>query len=263
MTSLTTERIDHYARLLDTHVREAQELERLTATLPELALPDAYLIQDAGIQLRLARGERVVGMKMGLTSRAKMKQMGVESPIYGVLLDRMTVADGATVTLAGRIHPKIEPEIAFVTARELKGDVTVDEVLDACSGVAPAMEIIDSRYRNFEFKLPDVVADNTSGSGYVVSRTLSPPRLCDLGDLKMELCVDGAVVESGSSREILGHPAESVAELCRMLHARGRSLPAGSVVLAGAATKAIMLEPGRTYQLKVERLGAVSVTVAA
>lgn len=259
MARLTPAQIDDYARLLDEHVRSVRELVRLTASNPSLALEDAYLVQDAGVALRTARGETVVGLKMGLTSRAKMAQMGVDAPIYGVLLDSMRLEDGGTVALAGRIHPKIEPEIAFVTARDLRGPVTVDEVLDACSGVAPAMEVIDSRYLNFEFQLPDVVADNTSGSGFVVG-ALRPPRSVDLADLRMTLSVDGEVVETGSSKEILGHPAESVAELCRMLHARGRHLPAGSVVLAGAATKAILLQPGRRYRLDVDGLGSTELT---
>ena len=123
------------------------------------------------------------------------------------------------------------------------------------------MEIIDSRYRNFEFQLPDVVADDCSSSAFVVG-ALRPPTEVDVADLTMQLEVDGEVAERGSSAEIYGHPVESLIELCRMLDARGRHLPAGSVVLAGAATRAIPLVAGRTYRLLVAGLGSATVTAA-
>lgn len=257
--ALSEDQVSAWARTLDDAMRERREVVRITATLPALALADGYRIQDAGLALRAARGERVVGLKMGLTSRAKMKQMGVDAPIYGVLTDAMRVEDGARFDLAASIHAKIEPEVAFLVGRELGGGASFDDVLDACDGVSAAMEIIDSRYRNFEFRLPDVVADDCSSSAFVLGPAVRPARAVDVADLRMELEVDGAVAEAGSSREIYGHPVESVVELCRMLGARGRTLPAGSVVLAGAATAAIPLAPGHTYRVVVHGLGAATV----
>ncbi|HLM48665.1 MAG TPA: 4-oxalocrotonate decarboxylase, partial [Myxococcaceae bacterium] len=160
---------EELARLLDQARLEAREIPPLTRQHPDLQLREADAIQAEGLRLRTARGERVVGLKMGLTSEAKRRQMNLESPVYGVLTDRMQVQAGGVIALAQGIHPKIEPEIAFRTSRELGGKVTRDEVLDACASVFAAMEILDSRYRDFKyFSLPDVVADNSSSSLFVL-----------------------------------------------------------------------------------------------
>ena len=136
---------EELARLLDEARLEAREIPPLTRAHPTLALPEAYAIQAEGIRLRTARGERVVGLKMGLTSEAKRRQMNLDSPVYGVLTDRMQVPAGGTLRLQGAIHPKIEPELAFRTSRELRGRITREQALDACASVFAAMEILDSR----------------------------------------------------------------------------------------------------------------------
>lgn len=260
--SLAREEVERWASTLDRMQLEARELDRITSVIPSLSIGDGYRIQEAGLALRAARGEKIIGMKMGLTSKAKMRQMGVESPIFGALTDRMALVDGARFALAGTIHPKIEPEIAFLLARDLRGRPTAREALDACASIAPAMEIIDSRYRNFNFQLPDVVADNCSGSAFVVgkwSRATSED-FERIGNLGMVLAVDGRADQFGSSAAIYGHPAESLAELCRMLDARGQGLRAGDLVLAGASTQAIPLEAGHRYELAVQDLGAVAIS---
>src|SRR5579859_3489882 len=161
--------------------------------------------------------------------------MGVDAPIYGVLTDKMKIQSGARFALEGSIHARIEPEVAFLIRNELKGTVSREEALDACSGVVAAMEIIDSRYKDFKFELPDVIADNCSSYAFVLGEKIADPRKIDLGNLGMILEVDGRAVQFGSSAAILDHPLESLLELCRMLSERGRYVPAGSVVLAGAA----------------------------
>jgi 2-oxo-3-hexenedioate decarboxylase len=190
-----------------------------------------------------------------------MKQMGVDSAIYGVLTQSMALKDESEISLDRRIHPKIEPEIAFITRRELSGIVSIDEALDGCEGVCAAMEIIDSRYLEFKFELPDVIADNCSSSGFVLGRTLKNPREIDLGNLGMLLEVNGKSVQFGASSAILGHPAASLVELVRMLSLRGRALPAGSIVLAGSATAAIPLEIGMEVKTIIQDLGAVTLQV--
>lgn len=251
------------ARRLDAARRERREVPPLTHDLPELSLPDAYAVQEEGLRLRQAQGERVVGLKMGLTSEAKRRQMNLDSPVYGVLTDRMHVAAGGVISLAQGIHPKIEPEIAFRTARELRGQVTRDEVLDACESVFAAMEILDSRYRDFKyFSLPDVVADNSSSSLFVLGEVEHPPRALDLTRLEMKMSVNGALVQSARSDAISGDPVLSVVQLCALLAQRGQVLPAGSIVLAGAATAAHMLQPGDRVRLDVVGLGSVEVSAA-
>ncbi|WP_141324899.1 2-keto-4-pentenoate hydratase [Myxococcus sp. AB025B] len=251
------------ARRLDDARRERREVPPLTNELPALSVPDAYAIQEEGLKLRLAAGERLVGLKMGLTSEAKRRQMNLDSPVYGVLTDKMRVQADGVVSLAQGIHPKIEPEIAFRTARELKGTVTRDEALDACESVFAAMEILDSRYRDFKyFSLPDVVADNASSSLFVLATQEHPPRAMDLTRLEMKMFVNDALAHSARSDAISGDPVLSLVQLCELLAKRGQVLPAGSIVLAGAATIAHMFQPGDRVKLVVEGLGSVAVSAA-
>lgn len=226
-----------------------------------LDLGSAYRIQDEGIRLREESGDKPVGYKMGLTSKAKMKQMGVDTPIMGRLTASMRVIPGSALSLRGLIHPKVEPELAFLVKRDLRGRPGLEEALAACSGVCAALEIIDSRYREFKFTLPAVVADNCSSCAFVLGAELSPPETADLGRLPIELSVNGKTVQAGTSDAIYGHPGLALAELAAMLHARGRYVEAGSIVLAGAATAAVRLEAGET-RATVRSLGEVSVRAA-
>ncbi|MCC6810711.1 MAG: fumarylacetoacetate hydrolase family protein [Deltaproteobacteria bacterium] len=243
---------------------QGREVERLTLRHPELNLHDAYLIQDAGIERRAQSGEKVIGLKMGLTSKAKREQMKLDSPIYGVLTEPMRVRE--TFPLKGSIHPKIEPEIAFVMAKELSGFISQQQALAAVSGVGAAMEILDSRFIGFKyFSLPDVVADNSSSSHFVMSDRLIPPSELSvdaLATLAMDMQVNGISAQKAVASEISGNPLQSIVQLCEILQQRGRVLPAGSIVLAGAATQAVELETGMHVRLVVERLGEVSVLAA-
>lgn len=250
------------AKTLNEATMEIREIERLTITHPNLSLNDAYLIQDAGIAMRLARGEQQVGFKMGLTSKAKQEQMNLNTPIYGVLTDTMQVKEEEAFSLKYSIHAKIEPEIAFLIDKEIKGPASRNQIIEACSGVCAAMEILDSRFLNFKyFSLPDVVADNCSSSYFVLSNTVKKISDLDLANLEMDMKIDGETVQKASSREISGNPINSLIQLCEMLNARGLSLPAGSIVLAGAATQAVPLKPGTQILLSIENLGNVGLRV--
>jgi 2-oxo-3-hexenedioate decarboxylase len=260
--AMTARMYEELARRLDDARLEAREIPPLTREYPDLTLRDAYTIQAEGLRLRTARGERVVGMKMGLTSEAKRRQMNLDAPIYGVLTDRMLVPADGPLRLQGSIHPRIEPEIAFRTARELRGRVTREQALEACASVFAAMEILDSRYTDFKyFSLPDVVADNASSSHFVPGTTERPPRELDLLQLRMVLEVNDERVGEARSNAISGDPLLSVVQLCELLDLHGKFLPAGSIVLAGAATAAHTPRPGDRIRLSVEGLGDVSVSI--
>lgn len=251
------------AGILDQAMLEAKERERLTVACPDLNLTDAYKIQDEGITYRINRGEKVIGLKMGLTSQAKREQMGLDTPIYGVLTDRMKIPDGGKFRMQGSIHPKIEPEIAFKMVRDLKGKVSLEEALAACSGVCPAMEILDSRFLNFKyFSLPDVVADNSSSSMFVLGSAFQEIGNLDLPNLEMVMEVNGVPVQTAMSSAISGNPAQSLVQLCEILDSRGLFLKAGSIVMAGAATQAVQLKVGDQIRLTVKGLGAVSISTA-
>lgn len=226
----------------------------------ELSEPAAYEVQALTVAGRVARGERVIGAKLGLTSAAKQRTMQVDQPLYGWLTDAMHLPLGEPVPRARLIHPRVEPEIAFVLGRELRGPATVADVLAATEGVCVALEVIDSRYAGFRFRLPDVVADNASAAAFVLGGTLrAPSQLDDLRTLGCVLTRDGEVVATAAGAAVLGHPAAAVAWLATRLAARGESLPAGSLVLSGALTDAVPIGDGTTVCAEVEGLGSVEV----
>ena len=203
----------------------------------QYSLDDAYDIQAASIQRRLDRGEKRNGMKMGFTSRAKMVQMGLNDMIWGRLTDQMMVEDGDTISIKNYVHPRVEPEIAFLLKRPLSYPCTsAEEALSAVDGVATAMEIIDSRYRNFKFSLEDVVADNASSSSFVVGPWCPPDSSLD--NLGMVLEFNGRPVQIGSSAAILGHPVRSLVAAARLTAQSNERLEAGWIIMAGGATAA-------------------------
>jgi len=250
---------DRLAEAVDT----VTDIERFTAADPDLTIEQAYDVQWRGIERRLAAGERIVGAKLGLTSRAKQRQMSVDDPLYGWLTDAMVHPPATPLALDRLIHPRVEPEIAFLLGEELAGPVTVVEVLAATKAVFAALETIDSRYRDFDFRLPDVVADNASASA--ASLIVGPVALApaDAGDLRLLGCVlrrDGEVVATAAGAAVMEHPAAAVAWLANRLAEKGQRLPAGSLILSGALTDAVAIGPGQTVSAEFERLGTVTVT---
>ncbi len=224
-----------------------------------VSLAAAYQIQHALIGCRAARGERLVGLKLGFTSLAKMIQMGVSSVIVGQLTDAMRIADGGTVELGELIHPRVEPEIAYRIGRDVTFDDPDEDLSQAADAVAPALEIIDSRYADFRFSLADVIADNTSAAKFVIGpwRPLGAAE----SNCAVVLSVNGNPVETGSTAAILGDPARALTELAGIARRHGMRLRKGSVVLAGAATAAVPLTAG-LVEVQVSGLGRASVRVA-
>lgn len=237
---------------------------KATAT-PQLETPisleDAYAVQQASIQRRLDRGEARIGIKMGFTSRAKMVQMGVDDLIWGRLTSGMRVEDGGSISLTKYVHPRVEPEIAFLIGKPLSGNVTIPEALAAVEAVAPALEIIDSRYENFKFSLTDVVADNSSSSGFVVGPWAAPDT--DLSNLGLVMAFDGRPQAFGSTAAILGHPLRSLVAASRVVAEAGESLSPGDLVLAGGATAASALIAGSFVSLEMQALGRCGFHVEA
>jgi len=251
--------ITRLAKKLDDAAYNARATRQLSDTI-SYSLREAYDIQAASIQRRLDRGEIRNGMKMGFTSRAKMIQMGLNDMIWGRLTDRMLVEDGDTIFLDSYVHPRVEPEIAFLLKRPLSYPCTAAEALSAVDGVAPAMEIIDSRYRRFKFSLEDVVADNASSSSIVVGPWCPPDS--NLDNLGMVLEFNGRPVQIGSSAAILGHPVRSLVSAARLTSESGERLEANWIVMAGGATAAEALVPGVSVRNTVEGLGSVSFNVS-
>jgi 2-oxo-3-hexenedioate decarboxylase len=250
---------EQMAAELDNAALNARAIPQLTEDDPALTLADAREIQRLSIERRLGRGEKIVGLKVGFTSRAKMLQMGVDDLILGRLTDAMRLEEGGSLAFENYVHPRIEPEIAFLIGKRLSGIVTPLEALAAIAGVAPAMEVIDSRYANFKFSVADVVADNSSSSGFVVG-PWNPPSV-DISNLGMILSFNGAPREIGSSAAILGHPARALVVAARLAEQNGLALEPGHIVMAGAATAAVALAVGDYVELET-RIGRVALKVA-
>ena len=238
---------------------QARDTTKITDQHPGMDWDDAYAVQDEILRRKLARGARVVGFKAGLTSHAKMKQMGVDTPVFGFLVDEFVVPEGSEIKTSELIHPKVEPEICFVTRSELRGPgCHIGAVLAACDFVLPGIEVIDSRYRDFKFDLKSVVADNTSASRFVVGGRIAPARDIDLRTLGIVLEKNGEPVAFGTGAAVLGHPAAAVAMLVNHLGRRGQVLPAGSLVLSGGITEAVAVRAGDHVTLRMQHLGSVS-----
>ncbi|AJO20409.1 2-hydroxyhexa-2,4-dienoate hydratase [Bacillus paralicheniformis] len=250
------------ARLLYLAETEKREVERITKDYPELTVEEAYAIQEELIQLKLWDGNGIIGPKMGLTSRAKMEQMNVEEPIYGYIFEDMIVPNGGSIRMNELIHPKVEAEIAFVLGKDIEGPgVTKEKVLEAVAELIPVLEVIDSRYENFSFTLPDVIADNASSSRVVLGEKVKMPDHFKLDEAKVSLVINGEVKEQGTGAAVVGHPANSAAMLANMLSRKKQKLAAGSIILTGGVTGAVMLQPGDRVSAQVEGLGDVSFSV--
>ncbi|WP_044415119.1 2-oxo-3-hexenedioate decarboxylase [Halarcobacter anaerophilus] len=237
----------------------AVEITKITDDYPEMTYEDAYDIQWTARAAKEARGTKIVGMKMGLTSQAKMKQMGVPNPCYGYLADYFSYADSAEIKIDELIHPKVEAEIAFVLKSDLQGPgCTIADVLAATDFVMPAVEVIDSRYKDFKFDLKSVIADNSSSSRYVTGGQAKSIKGLDLKTLGVVMEINGEIVQLGAGAAVLGHPATSIAMLANMLSQRGEILKAGTYILSGAITAAVSVKKGDNVTVKFQELGTVS-----
>lgn len=242
---------------LDQAAKNASAVEQISKTY-EFDEAQAYEIQRLSMEERYARGDDFVGLKLGFTSYAKMEQMGVHDMIWGRLTNDMYCKPDQTVSMSKFIHPRAEPEIAFLVSRDIDREISLEEIPDYIEAVSVAIEIIDSRYMNFKFSLEDVIADNCSSSAFVHGEWKELPT--SLNDRKMTLSFNGELKEEGMSNAILDNPYNSVCNASRLAAKYGQKFPKGSVLLAGAATPAVFVQPGTKVTAMVENLGEVSVS---
>ncbi|MBL0422997.1 fumarylacetoacetate hydrolase family protein [Ramlibacter sp. AW1] len=233
-------------------------IEPLRERWPQLDTRGAYAIQRLNTRERQAQGRRIVGAKIGLTSRAVQAQLGVDEPDYGTLFDDMGYGDGEPVPWRGLHQPKVEAEIAFVLGRDLAqerpGHV---DVLRAIDYALPAVEIVGSRIADWNIRLVDTIADNASAGAYVLGAT---PRRLDAFDLRMCGMVlerRGEPAATGAGMACLGHPLNAVVWLARTLAALGAPLKAGDLVLSGALGPMVPVQPGDVFDARIHGLGSV------
>ncbi|MFX3633979.1 MAG: 2-keto-4-pentenoate hydratase [Candidatus Pristimantibacillus sp.] len=241
--------------------KECREVVKVTAEYPSLTIEQAYDLQKQLLLRKIQDGTRSIGYKLGLTSKAKQEMMGVYEAIYGELTSDMLALEWEPIDFSQLIHPKAEPEIAFFMGEDLKGtNITGEDVLRATQYVAAAIEVIDSRYLDFKFTLPDVVADNCSSAKFIIGGKMVPVRDVILPELGVVLSKNNQVMATGAGAAILGDPAVSVAWAVNKLGERGEGLRKGDIVLSGAITEAIAFQPGDTIQAQFAQLGSISLS---
>ncbi len=242
-------------------LRERRALRPLTERHPQITLDDAYRISLQFLQRREALGERVIGKKIGVTSKAVQDMLNVHQPDFGFLTDRMQVADGSAVSLAeyNLIAPRAEGEIAFILAEDLNGPgVTAGDVLEAAASVVSCFEIVDSRIANWQIRIEDTVADNASCGVFALGEARVDPRSLDLASVELTMQVNGQPAGSGLGSAVQGHPCEAVAWLANTLGKLGIPFRRGEIILSGALAPLVPVAAGDRIDMHISGLGSAS-----
>ena len=247
------------AQMLRTAEQTREPVKQLSITWPHITFEDAYAIQNLVQQKKMAEGRKLIGHKVGLTSKAMQRSSQIDEPDYGHLLDDMVIADGAKVPHERFCIPRVEVELAFVLNKPLRGPgVRLTDVLNATEYVVPSLEIVDARVQNPR-KIFDTIADNGAAAGIVMGGRPVRPMDVDLRWVGGIMYVNGEIEETGLAAGVLGHPAMGVAWLANKLTEHGVGLEAGHIVLAGSFTRVIFARKGDTVHGDFGHLGGVAV----
>ncbi|MEW6622330.1 MAG: fumarylacetoacetate hydrolase family protein [Bacillota bacterium] len=246
------------AALLYEAEKSLQPIKPLTDTYQGITIDEAYKIQLTNVNRKVEKGAKVVGKKIGLTSKAMQKMLGVPEPDYGHLFDAMVGDEEVAIKLSELLQPKVEAEIAFILKDELKGPgVTISKVLQATEGVVPAFEIIDSRVKDWKIKIEDTIADNASSAMVILGSKITPVRNLDLKYVGLVLEKNGIIVDTAAGAAVLGHPAQAVAWLANMLARYDISLKPGEIILSGSLTGAYQVTGNDVFTATFSELGRV------
>jgi 2-keto-4-pentenoate hydratase len=222
----------------------------------------AYAVQQLLTEHSLSRGRRIVGHKIGLTSAAVQRQLGVDQPDSGVLFADMRVTTGATVEIGKLLQPRVEAEIAFILADDLDGDLSESRIRAAAGIAVPAIEIVDSRVHDWSISIVDTVADNGSSALFVLGAAMVAVADLDFASRTMQLSENGVVVSTGRGSDCLGNPLNALGWLARTAQENGSPLRAGHIVLSGALGPMAPVRPGSTYAAEIDEIGSVEVSFA-
>ncbi len=238
--------------------KDLKPINPFTETYPEITIEEAYRIQLITLEARLAEGRKVVGKKIGLTSPAMQEMFNVNEPDYGHLLDDMLIYQGEELSTSRLLQPRIEGEIAFILERDLMGPgITPADVIRSTAGVTAALEIIDSRIRDWKIKIQDTVADNASSAAFVLGSKVVPLSGLDLRCVGFVMTKNEQLTATGAGAAVLGNPAQSVAWLANKMSEYEIPLKAGEVILSGSAVAAVPVKAGDSIHLTVDRIGDV------
>jgi len=257
---LSNETVDEVANTLLKAEDDKSPLAPLTETYPQMTVHDAYSVQMAVIKRKCARGEVLVGRKVGLTSKAMQDMLGVSEPDFGCITSSMMIHEDEDLHVRELIQPRIEPEIAFVLERDVRGPgETMPTVLASTKGVLPSLEVIDSRIKDWKIKLQDTVADNASSARVIAGERMNVVGSIDLAKVGVVFEKNGEVISTATGAAVLGNPALAVAWLANKLSEFGTYLLAGSFVMPGSLVAALPAKRGDQFRAVFDRLGSVSV----
>jgi 2-oxo-hept-3-ene-1,7-dioate hydratase len=263
--TLEASTIADLARQLDEAERSRAQIPQYSLQYPGMTIADAYAIQRAWVALKTSRGRKVIGHKIGLTSRAMQRTSNITEPDYGALLDDMIFEPGFDIDIARFIRPRVELELAFILKMPLEGpECTIYDVLNATDYVVPAIEIIDQRIQPIDpdtgrtRKVLDTISDNASNAGIVLGGRPVRPHEVDLRWIAAICYRNGVIEESGVAAAVLDHPASGPAWLANKLHPYGERLEAGEIILGGAFTAPVSVNHGDTFHFDYNALGSIT-----
>jgi 2-oxopent-4-enoate/cis-2-oxohex-4-enoate hydratase len=260
MSTMNNADIEKYGNELYQALVDCTPVDPLTGRVPGIGIEDAYRIQLHMIARRVQAGERIIGKKIGVTSKVVMDMLNVGQPDFGHLTSAMVCNDGDAIAVSGLIAPKAEGEIAFILKHELAGPgITEADVLRATDYVLPCFEIVDSRIRDWRIKIEDTVADNASSGVFVLGDTAVDPRTLDLRTVGMTLEKNGEIAATGAGAAALGNPLTAVAWLANTLGALGMPLEAGEVILSGSLAAMLPVKAGDSLRMSLGGIGSASV----
>ena len=266
---LTPDQVATAAQSLDLAEETRSPTRQFSLQFPDMTVDDAYAIQHAWTDIKFAQGRRLMGRKIGLTSRAMQQSVNITEPDHGTLLDDMFFADGSTVPLDRFIGPRVEVELAFVLGTDLRGPgCTIFDVLRATEYVTPALEILDARVQmsdpesGHQRTIVDTISDNAADAGIVTGGRVVRPHDVDLRWVSALLYRNGVIEESGVAAAVLNHPANGVAWLANKLAPLGVGLEAGQIILGGSFTRPVWVRPGDTFHADYGPLGSIAVQFA-
>lgn len=257
--------IQQAAAQLDQAERTGEQVRQFSLDYPDITIEDAYAIQRAWVEKKIQDGRKLVGHKIGLTSRAMQVSSNISEPDYGALLDDMIFDEGTDIPFSRFIVPRVEVELAFILGKPLKGpNCTIFDVLDATEWVIPALEIIDARIQQIDphtkatRKVFDTISDNAANAGVVMGGRAVRPTDIDLRKVPAVLYRNGVIEESGVSAAVLNHPAKGVAWLANKLAPYDVTLQPGQIILGGSFTRPVAANPGDTFHVDYDMLGSIS-----
>lgn len=262
---LTTDQAIKEAIRLHKAEKDRTQIEATTVLYPDMTIQDAYAVQSAWMDIKKEEGRKVVGYKIGLTSRTMQVSMNIDEPDYGTLLDDMVFEEGSTIETQAFLDPRIEVELAFILKKPLFGkNVSVTEVLNATDYVVPALELIAARtYRvhpdtGYKRTVKDTISDNAANGGIILGGRPIKPDAIDLRWVSALMYRNGVIEESGVAAAVLNHPAKGIAWLAQKYAEHGIGLEPGQIILAGSFTRPVMVRPGDTFHVEYNDLGSVA-----